>query len=409
MLRARLIYGNENGIVLVIALVFLAVLGLLGTTAVIVTTTDIKIGGNYKTSVQAFYDAEAGVQYAIGKIGDGLADGSLSLTGNPVTVNYTAPTGFSFDTITTLTQVGTTSNCSFQATGHSGDANSTIEVVFTRDPLFQYGVFGDEEVDMKNNGAVYSYDSSVTSNPTPTDSTGEGDIGSNGEVKVHNGTYIDGDVGLGDDGAGTEAVYTETGHSPGPTVTGQAADVPRPDPDPLGAIGGDLADDFVTYSTTNDNASAGIADNEISLGNGESLTLTAGNYYLTSIELKNGSSLEIDASGGDVNIYLTGEGGDAKFDAKNGSSFNITGDPTDFTIFSDSTKKIDLKHGTTFKGTIYAPYSKVNVKHSADVYGIIWANEVDIKNSGEVYFDTALKDKWLADTISIVSWKEVRD
>ena len=392
------ILSNEKGFVLPLSLMFLAIISLLGTTAVIVTTTDLKIGTNYKTSVQAFYDADAGSQYAIAGIEDGLANDTLSLADGEV-LGYTTPAGFLFDTITALTQVGATSNYSFQVTGHSGNANNIIEVVIARDPTFQYGAFGDEKLDMKSNGSVYSYDSSVTPNPVPTDSTGNGDVGSNGEVIVHEATYIDGDVGLGDDGASTEAVYTVTGV---PIVTGEDTDVPRVDPDPLGAIVGDLADDFVTYSATNNNADAGIADDEISIGNGDTLTLTAGNYYLTSIELKSGSTLSIDTSGGEVNIYLTGG-----LEAKNGSSINLTGDPPDFTIFSNSEDNIDFKHGSDFRGTLYAPYSSVVVKNSADVYGMIWASEVDIKNTGELYFDTALQDKWLNDTVSIVSWKEV--
>ena len=395
----NLIHRNEKGMVLPLGLMFLAIIAIMGTTTVVVTTTDLKVGSNYRSSVQAFYDAEAGSQYAIAKIEEGLTNDTLALSGTSVTVSYAAPSDFSFDTITTLTKIGATSNYSFQVTGHSGNANSNIEVVFAIDSFFQYGAFGDKKLDMKSNGAVYSYDSSVTSNPVPTDSTGDGDVGSNGEVIVHNGTFIDGDVGLGDDGAGNEAVYTATGT---PIVNGENADVPRVDPDPLGAVGGDLAADFVTYSAANDNASAGIAGNAISLGNGDNLTLTAGNYYLTSIELKNGSTLNIDASGGEVNIYLTGG-----FDAKNGSSINITGTPPDFTIFSNSADTIDFKHGSAFKGTLYAPFANVVVKHSADVYGMIWANELDIKNSGELYFDTALKDKWLSNTLSIVSWREI--
>ena len=404
----RITYNNEKGFVLPLGLIFLAIIALLGTTAVIVTTTDIKIGSNYKLSQQAFYAAEAGGQYVIAMIEDDLAnDPPLVLSGSSIDVNYSAPASFSFDTITALTQVGATSNYSFQVTGHSGNANSTIEMVIVRDSTFQYGAFGDKQLDLKKEGAVYSYDSRVTPNPTPADSTGEADVGSNEEVHVHKDTYIDGDVGLGNDDDGNEAVYKESGT---PTITSDTEDVDRVDPDPLGAIGGDLADDFVFYSDSanNYNASAGITDNEISLDNGESLTLPPGNYYLTSIELKKGSILNISATGSDtVNIYLTGEDGDAKFDAKKDSSFNIDGNPPNFTIFSDSTKKIDFKHGTTFKGTIYAPYADIDVKHSADIYGMIWAKKLDIKNSGELYFDTALKDKWLDDTVRIVSWKEV--
>lgn len=57
-------FRNEKGIVLPVALMFMAVLALLGATAVMTTTTDIKIGGNHKISEQAFYASQAGVEEA---------------------------------------------------------------------------------------------------------------------------------------------------------------------------------------------------------------------------------------------------------------------------------------------------------------------------------------------------------
>ncbi len=65
----RSVYNNENGAALVIALMFVAILGLLGTTAIVMTTTDMQIGGNYKTSVQAFNVAQAGIDEARGRLG----------------------------------------------------------------------------------------------------------------------------------------------------------------------------------------------------------------------------------------------------------------------------------------------------------------------------------------------------
>jgi Tfp pilus assembly protein PilX len=55
---------DENGMVTAVALLLMAVLTLLGTAAVVVTSTDILIGGNYKVSEQAFYAAEAGAEEA---------------------------------------------------------------------------------------------------------------------------------------------------------------------------------------------------------------------------------------------------------------------------------------------------------------------------------------------------------
>ncbi|MDD5153251.1 MAG: pilus assembly PilX N-terminal domain-containing protein [Desulfovibrionales bacterium] len=401
------IIKNERGIALITALLFLMVLTILGTTAIVISSTDIQIGGNYKLSKQAFYNAEAGIQYAIKNIENGLAAETLSLTGSSVAVNYTAPAGFSFDPITNLAQVGGTGNYSFRATGHSANsAKATIEVVIKQEPVFNYGVFGDDMVDLKASGCVYSYNSETTPNPLPSDSTGEADVGSNVAVQTYMSTYVDGDVALGDDGLGTEGVYIPSGV---PIITGTAGvDVDRVDPDPLGAVSGDLASTFSTVSSgSNDNAWGGITGDTINLGTGNTMILygKAGgaNYYVTDINLNNGATLNIDATAGPVNIYLAGG-----LDAKNGSAINITGAPPDFTIYSNSTDSIVFRHGGTFKGTVYAPYAPVEMKNSSDVYGLIWANTSDIKNTGEFYFDTALKDKYLSDNVSILSWREVR-
>jgi Tfp pilus assembly protein PilX len=58
------ILRNEKGMVLAVTLMLIAVLVLLGTTAVMTITTDLKIAGNYRSSTQAFYIAEAGLEAA---------------------------------------------------------------------------------------------------------------------------------------------------------------------------------------------------------------------------------------------------------------------------------------------------------------------------------------------------------
>jgi hypothetical protein len=391
---------------------FTALLSIVGTGTYLTSSNELKISNNYKIRKQAFYNAETGLQYAIAKIEDGLAQGTLSLSGSMVSVNYGAPASFSFDTITTLTRVGATSNYRFQVTGHSSNASSTVEAVIGKDTFFPYGVFGGNSVEIETGSSVYSYDSRITPNPAPTDSTGGGDVGSNGQITVHNYTYVDGDVALGDDGEGTEGVYDPQG-SPGPTITGQeGVDVDRVGPDPLAAVGGTLATDFETYgdSAHNDNASASpaIAGNSIDLGNGQTVTLAGkaggANYYLTSLTLSSGATLNIDTSSGPVNMYLTGA-----LDAKNGSAINITGQPTDVTIYSNAMDDIIFEHGGDVKGAVYAPYAKVEMKNSGDVYGIIWAKDVLIHNPGVFYFDTALKDQFTSNDVSLLSWREVRN
>ena len=401
MLCKHIVYGNQKGFVLPVGLMFLGILAVLGVTAVVMTTTDLKIGDNYKTSVMAFYDAEAGVNFAIQSIENGLEDGTFSLpenVGDTVSLStFTVPDDFSF-VLGDITKTGDNAY-SFSSTGNSGhNAQARIRTQCQKGLAINYAAFGDLLVDMKAFSLVYSYDSSVTASPTPGGSTGEADVGSNGTVSVKNDTTVDGDVALGDDGVGNEAVYTFTGT---PIISGEeGADVDRVEPDPLGIVGGEYASKITYYSTNNDNAAAGVGTS-LSLGNGDSITLSAGNYYFTDIELKNGASVNIDATGGQVNIWLTGA-----LEAKNGSSFNVNGLPTDFTIFSNATDNVIFKHGSHFSGLVYAPYATVEMKNSGNLYGAVWAQTVDMKNSAVVYYDTSLRDEYTSNQVVSTGWIE---
>jgi len=62
-LSPSLIYGKEKGSVLLVALALLHILSLIGTTAYIITSTDLKIGGNFRNSHMAFYAAVAGTEH----------------------------------------------------------------------------------------------------------------------------------------------------------------------------------------------------------------------------------------------------------------------------------------------------------------------------------------------------------
>ena len=318
-------------------------------------------------------------------------------------------------------------------------AETTRDVAFdlsveeVAEPVALFGLFGNEWVVVHNSRAIYSYDSSTTPEPEIEDSTGAAAVCSNELVDLRNYSSIDGSVFLGDDGNGNEGEYNAAGN-PGPTVTGEApVDVDRITPDPLGASSGSLATDFSTYSSSseNDNALAdpAIEDNVISMqgsGGGNSSSLwwwwggtawAAGNsgngngngngnsgngnsvdtvtlygkeggahYYLTDITLGNGDTLKIDTSSGPVYIYLTGG-----LEAKNGSTINVTGNPTDVTIYSNSSENIDFKNSSIVKGAVYAPYANVNIHNSSDFYGMVWAETIDLKNSGNIYYDTALQ------------------
>lgn len=77
---------NQNGIVLILSLVFMGILALLGSTAMVLTTTDMKIGDNYKSSTQAFSAAQAGV-----------AEAQSRLKGSATVSGYAGDTGATAD------------------------------------------------------------------------------------------------------------------------------------------------------------------------------------------------------------------------------------------------------------------------------------------------------------------------
>jgi hypothetical protein len=381
----------------------LAALAIVGGTIFVMTQTDLQITANYKRSIEAFQQADAGVQYVKDQINKDLQSGAITLL-NPVeTVNYTPPSGYTFDPVTQLAQTGNTNAYVFEVVGRSGESEGTIEAVVHRRPITEYGVFGDLQVDLKSFANVYSYDSRRVTNPGSGDSTGQADTASNEEYITNMGTLIDGSLVLGEDLAGAVAEWKSTGT---PTITGyEGEETDRIDPDPLGAVGGDLAADFTAAQSSNDNGSASppITGNKINLGNGEAITLPSGDYYLTDVILKNGATMEIDASAGPVNLYLSG-----RFEAKEGSTINSNGKPTEFNMFSNSNQDIIIKHDGDFKGYVYAPDAFVEVKNSADFYGVVWGEEVALKNGGDVYIDIALLESRWSDSVYLVSWKEVR-
>ena len=398
--------AKREGMILFAVMAVLGGLALISSTMFLITRTGVKIAGNYHESIKSFYQADAGLQYVKAQVEAALSAGTLTLSNATETVSISAPSGYSFDTITQLKRIGSGPSYSVTVVGRGTNAVTTLAATFKRSPSLSMGVFGDSMVDMKANGSVYSYYSAITPNPTAANSTGEADTGSNEDFITHNGSFIDGNLVLGADSSGTPASWADPGG--GATVTGVPGyKVPRVAPDPLGASGGSLAAKFATYATANNNSSAVPAipaNKKIALGNGDTMTLKAGNYYVVSIELKNGASLVIDTSLGPVNIYLVGAA-----DFKNGSSVNITGNPTDFSLFSNSSSAITLYHGSTFKGLIYAPFASVEVKNSGNFYGMVWADTVDIKNSGEVFIDLTLMNKMQSNKIQLLSWKEVRN
>jgi len=407
---------NERGAALVISLMFLAILAMLGTTAVVLTTTDMQIGANYKASAQAFYDADAGVNYGIAKMEAGLKDGSFPLpttVGGTSTLTYTVPSGFSFF-ISPITMLAANA-FSLTSTGTdpaNANARTILAITFQRGSAITFAAFGDKKLETKNSAAVYSYDSRSSALPASlADSTGQGDIGSNDHLITHNNSEIDGDGVFGEkeDGSPTDNSIHDVNDFSGDAP----ADAGRVDPDPLGIDTGGEYDPTI-YATTNDNADAvpAIVGNTIDLTSSTPMTLYGNsggaNYYATKFVLKKDAILTIDTNAGPVRLFL--DGASAPFEVKNSSQILVTppGNEDQFAFFSNNEGTLDLKHGSAFTGLFYAPKADIVVKNSVTVIGALWGKTVDLKNSGTLYFNTALSDIYLSKDLTKVSWRDAR-
>lgn len=433
----RRISGNQQGLTLVLTLMFLAVLAITGATAVLMTSTDLLLGGNYKSSQAAFYQAEAGVHYALARLPVLIDNGTLVLDGSQTTEDYTfvAPSSFTFHipANATFTRVADTRKYVFQVTGRprlNSPLQSTLEVVMQRQSALPYGVFGNASVDLPTAGTVTTR------------------IGSNGVVSVDSPDAlitVDGDIALGASDRGDAAVFTFRATSATldeTTVTASVGAgheialrrVARINPDPLDAAALVEEAELRLVESNNNGSVAEISLNTLS----QSAMLSSGDYYLDEMALGSGATLTLDATSGDVNIYtkslqltddaqliieatgsgtvtfyLDGAGSFGLPDASSQPTLTMNGPASHFRIFSRSHEPLSFYHHGDLKGVIYAPFAPVTLSNSsASASGLFWGKTMTLLGDAAPFTfdaDPAVHEQFLATDVALVSWKEIRN
>ena len=446
-----LVAGNQHGTTLVLALVFVTILILMGSTAVTMSSTDALIGGNYHQSQAALHDAEAGLHYALGRLPTLLRRHTVRLDGQQPMERYTFTTpdefAFHIDDETTFTRVADTRKYVLQVTGRPrrrSRLSRTLEVVMQRRSAVPYGIFGHARVDLPASGMLLSSNSSNSSPPTQDTSSGQADVGSNGMISVasrRSHLYIDGSITLGGSVHGDKAALLSrrTSSVMRPTSThitlgaGHEVEVRTTAPiaaDPL-HVEARVNDANLTYLGSNNNtAVAAIADYSLR----QTATLTAGNYYLDELTLGTGDTLTINTVGGDVNIYagaitiaqtarlaLDVHGGTVTIYLDGPGIFGqphhavqptvtVSGPAANVRLFSASDAPLSFAHHGDITGLVYAPYAPVVVRNrSGRGEGLLWAHSVDLGMNRPFTFavNTALQDAFLSENVTVVSWKEL--
>ena len=140
-MKKKSILRSDDGMVLVVALLLLAVLVIMGTTAIMAVSTDIKIAGNYRQSQVALYNAEAGVEHVIAYLRTNTV--TYPTTSNPTTaITLSCPTGYNFNTSVAIQYVAA-NKYKFRMTGTGANNSSkTIETYIRKDSIIPPNVDG---------------------------------------------------------------------------------------------------------------------------------------------------------------------------------------------------------------------------------------------------------------------------
>ncbi|MEN8126840.1 MAG: hypothetical protein ABFR90_03445 [Planctomycetota bacterium] len=354
--------------------------------------------------IAARFAADAGVERAIHLMNRQLAAGTWTLDDVPTYTAESLP-GSSADYTVTFTG-DLAGGYQLTSVGRSGNHTKTIRATLAlTSPIAKgFAVFGKDAVDLKNSSLVGGFNSGDSGD---TDISAKvGTLSKNdGAINLDNNVTVNGDVYIASDGDPDEVV---TAHI-GATINGDTFmlpsyySLPRVSPPGYVASQGAIAGKYVTLRSSDSGkySKINITNNGILSVDGD-VTL----YITGDIKLKTDAKIEV-GDHSTLTLYFNGD-----IDAQNASGFNNKNRiPANLLIYgTGSDQAIHLKNSSDLYGIIYAPNAKMVVHNSVDSYGSFIVEDFELKNSGEIYYDKALKQVSKNDTLSrfaIVRWEEL--
>ena len=396
--------NNNHGAVLAIMVMLILLLSLtslalirVGQEARIRTVRDI-------AETRARFAADAGVERALYQMNKLLEYGVFGIYGVPT---YVSETLTACDADYTVTYTGDlSSGYAITSVGHSGNTTQTVRVtVALTSPMAEgYAVLTKDDLEMKSKSTVSGYNSSDPSETGVPVAIGTLSTES-GSIDIKNGAVVEGDVYVGINGDPDTVIHVKNSDS----IEGETFVMP-------------MTYDLPSVTAPFYLASHGkISGKYISLNSWDS-----GKY--SEIEIRNDGRLEIN---GDVTLYITGDitlKNDSELKVKNGSSLVLyfRGDieaknnseisneskiPSNIKMYgTGSHQNIDLKNRSDIYAVIYAPNADMVLHNKVDAYGSFIVDDFVLKNSGNLYYDKALKEVSINDEtayFTVTQWEEL--
>lgn len=209
------------------------------------------------------------------------------------------------------------------------------------------------EMDFKKETFIGSYKSSENTNPDEDDSTGNAQLSTNGNIKFHKDSTLDGDALLGPSGSLDTSNLTMTG-----TTTSQAGSVTAsasPTWSPTANPGG-VPQNYTVSSTT---------------------TLGGGTYWFTSFKVNKPLTFS-----GPATIYVNG---DIDLNDPVNTHQSL---PANLKIYQiGSNRKLDLSKEVSLTAQVHAPGSDMKVKKECIIKGSLIVKTLNADKEGKFFVD----------------------
>lgn len=390
----------------VLALMVMVVLLLsMGSLALIRVGTEARLR-TVKSTLKhlARFAADAGVERALYLMNEQLEAGTWVLDDVPT---YNSEPLTACNSEYTVTYTGDLTNgYTVTSTGQAGGQTKTVQAALNLTSPFSddFAILTRGALIIKNDSGIYGYNSSDLSETGVPVSIGslsiEDDI-----IVIENNGDIDGDIYIGVDGDPDTAVDLGNGTDvAGETfVMSQEYYLPTITPPSYTASKGTISGDNVTLTSSDSGKYTSVTINNNGTLSIEGDVIL---YVTGDIELKNNVEIQV-ASDGSLKLYFDGD-----FTTMNNAGINnLSQIPSKVQLYGTGEDQyIGIKNQNDLYCVIYAPDAEMEIFNQIDVYGSIIVDNIDFKNSANIYYDKALKQVSLSDEgirFSITRWKEL--
>ena len=413
---------KEQGSILMIGLFFLAFLLLLAFPLLFQLNNENRSADKSYKSTTAISLAEAGVERTIWELNHGDISGWTG-GGSMRTLDISSFPTFDGKVIGNIEIIvdGLSSDYPVvESTGKvpyigSMTVDKVARVVLERHDvsisLFDYGVFGEDGIELASNAMIDSYDSSG-GDYDPMNPGTNGHIGTNathlGCIFLNANARVYGGAATGPESIPEDIIIEQ----PVSFITGDKQPLPSPKemPSIIPPEGLTFMGDYILDNGSNDTISDSGEYTNFRVSNSSTVTVTSEVvlYITGEFSMISNTQLEI-AEDANLTLYLGG----SFVQESNTQINNLSMDPCSFILFgTDSfTGDMEWNSNSDFWGAVYVPRANVVYNSNANFYGSVMGKYVDISSQALIHYDEALANLEIipgsmGSFYTVMSWQE---